>query len=526
MTTFTLSAAPIFLICSSLLCGWLAVHALGQRRNAFSYGYAWLMACGAIYALGYGLELASPDLPLMKAMLRVQYLALPFIPFAWLAMAWSHMDHRGLPAKGFRLLLGISSVFFLIYQTNDLHRLFYTMLDYSRQGDLAIAIIGEGVFYWLYIVYLNVGIGAGVLLFLRVWRQSKPIYRQQARCLLFGSLFPWGFHLIYQAGYSPSNLDLSPFGLAAAGLLFCIATQRHGILDILPMARDMIFDGITEGVIVLDEQNRIIDFNRSAQTFFPAITQRMLGTPLHALEGASSLTGGPQENETNELAILLEGQRKHLEIRRYAMPAQDGHGSAKVLLILDISEKKALTDQLHQLASIDELTGIFNRRYLLELSHRAVQLAQRHRQPLSVIIADVDHFKTTNDTQGHLAGDALLRRIAAVLRERLRSTDILGRYGGDEFIITLPATNSKNAADLANMLNLACQSETGTTLSLGVAELETKMGDFNNLLRAADEALYRAKTHGRNRVAIAHTPSNNTAEDGCFAPHQATATSL
>lgn len=180
-----------------------------------------------------------------------------------------------------------------------------------------------------------------------------------------------------------------------------------------------------------------------------------------------------------------------------------GKAVGKALLIRDITEKKVLIEQLHQTASTDELTGVFNRRHLMELSHRAFQLAQRHQQPLSVIIVDVDHFKAINDRRGHLAGDVLLSKIAALFAARLRATDILGRYGGDEFIIALPETDAQRAGELARELNTACLAECGATLSLGVAQSQAAHADFNTLLGKADEALYRAKAGGRNQVAIA-----------------------
>jgi len=183
------------------------------------------------------------------------------------------------------------------------------------------------------------------------------------------------------------------------------------------------------------------------------------------------------------------------------MMDRTGKAVGNALLIGDITEKKALIEQLHQAASTDELTGVFNRRHLMALSVRAVQLAQRHHSALSVILVDVDHFKAVNDGRGHLAGDALLKEIAEIFRTRLRATDILGRYGGDEFIITLPETDLLAAGDLARALNQACADECGATLSLGVAELKPPLADFNALLGKADEALYQAKASGRNQVS-------------------------
>ena len=502
MSPFNFSAASIFLFCSAAFCGWLAAYALMQQRNAFARNFVALMLCSALYAFGYGLELASPDVGMIKAALRLQYIGIPFMPLVWVGLAWSYLDTRGLPRIWWRTLLALSVLVFLIHQSNDLHHLYYTDLAFSRDGDLSITRTGKGPLYWLTIAYLNVGFGAGVLLFFRAWRQSKPIYHHQALCLLIGSSFPWLFHLLYQFGLSPEQIDLGPFGLAASGLLFAIASFRHGLLDVLPMARDLVFDGIAEGVIVLDEQRRIVDFNRAANGFFPELGQRSIGFSRHDLDVASPLARILGTRDRLECPLARDGQTRQLEVRSYRMRGRSGKTVGKALLIEDITEKKALIEQLNQAASTDELTGVFNRRHLMELSGRAVQLAQRYHQRLAVMIADVDHFKAVNDIQGHLAGDALLRRIAALFRARLRATDILGRYGGDEFIITLPETDAQHAGELARALNQACRAECGATLSIGVAELQAPMPDFSALLGQADEALYRAKASGRNQVAI------------------------
>ena len=405
MPSFAFSAAPIFLFCTTAFCGWLAAYGFAQPRSAFSRNFVWLMLGAAVYALGYGVELASPDLAVMQAALRLQYLGIPFLPLAWIGLAWSYLDPRGLP-RAYRLgLFALSAFICLAHQTNALHHLYYAALDYSRDGNLSVARITPGPIYWLYIVYLNVGVGAGVVLFFRAWRQSRPIYHRQALCLLIGSSFPWLFHLIYQLGLSPRGVDLSPFGLTAGGLLFAVASFRHGVLDVLPMARDLVFDGIAEGVIVVDEHARIVDYNRAAQGYFPELSDHASSPRAQDPDAASPLARVIGAREPFELSLASAGQTRHLEVRPYPMAERGGKTVATALLVRDVSEKKELIEKLHRAASTDELTGVFNRRHLMDESQRAFLLARRHGQPLSVILIDIDYFKEINDRQGHLAGN-------------------------------------------------------------------------------------------------------------------------
>ncbi|NMM78256.1 GGDEF domain-containing protein [Acidovorax sp. SRB_14] len=165
-----------------------------------------------------------------------------------------------------------------------------------------------------------------------------------------------------------------------------------------------------------------------------------------------------------------------------------------------------------RLAAQDELTGVANRRAIIAALDRDVARAQRTREPMALMMLDVDHFKQVNDRHGHLAGDAVLRTVAGVLRQRVRAQDIIGRYGGEEFLVVLPDTTQEGAHDLALQLCEAVQAAPcqwdgvpiPVTVSIGVVGGRLAASDHWDLLvHAADSALYRAKQGGRNRVGLA-----------------------
>jgi len=167
-------------------------------------------------------------------------------------------------------------------------------------------------------------------------------------------------------------------------------------------------------------------------------------------------------------------------------------------------ENARLFAQVQKLATTDELTGLFNRRHFFELARAELSRAVRHGLPLSAMLLDVDRFKSVNDTHGHAAGDQVLRQVAAVCRETLRAEDVVGRYGGEEFAVLLPATGLGEAASiLAERLRAALEGtvislpsvELRVTASIGVAELRADE-DLATLLNRADAALYEAKGGG------------------------------
>ena len=532
MTTVPpIPAASVFLFCSAAFCAALLAYALRQRRDTFTLNFVALMAISTAYALGYGAELMSSDLNGMKTMLRIQYLGIPFISVAWLGLAWAYLDSRGLPRRLLIALLVFPCVVFAGFQTNDLHHLFYAELTYSLIDGMVIARSIKGPLYWLHIIYLNLAIAAGAALFFRAWRQSIRIYHWQALFLLIGSFFPWLFHLIYLAGLSPYRIDLGPFGLAAAGLCFAIASFRHGVFEILPVARDLVFDGLSEGVIVIDDREHIVDFNRAASNFIAGLDLGAIGRRLDEIAGGDAIAkqlAASKESRANtqnihtEIVLLHEGERRHFEVRLSPMKDRKGNMQCQALLMLDITEKKRLIEQLHHQASVDPLTGVYNRRQLVEQASHALLFAQRNQSPLSVCIVDVDHFKDINDRRGHGAGDKTLQNIVSAFRSRLRASDIFGRFGGDEFVIVLPSTNIPAAAKLMEELNAICRTDCGVTLSIGIAEAHRDTPDFDHLLQQADEQLYLAKDAGRNRICATDAEHGNAAaqEEARQKPHE------
>jgi len=169
--------------------------------------------------------------------------------------------------------------------------------------------------------------------------------------------------------------------------------------------------------------------------------------------------------------------------------------------------KKALVE-LEKLATTDSLTGISNRRHLLTLAEREFQRARRYRHPFSLLMLDIDHFKSINDTYGHAAGDEALKLMADVTRNALRQVDIFGRFGGEEFVVFLPETPLRDAVTVADRIREAIASapltiqnaEARMTVSIGVSTYQDDEPSLDTLLMRADKALYEAKQRGRDRV--------------------------
>ncbi|WP_374562503.1 GGDEF domain-containing protein [Ideonella sp.] len=166
--------------------------------------------------------------------------------------------------------------------------------------------------------------------------------------------------------------------------------------------------------------------------------------------------------------------------------------------------------RLYDLATVDPLSGLWNRRHFLQMAHAEIDRASRHGTPLALVLADIDHFKLVNDQHGHDTGDRVIQHVAGLMRHQARTGDLIGRWGGEEFVMLLPMTDGNGALELsermrASVEQVACQHAGVTvpvTMSLGVCEVLPGQ-PLDHAFKNADAALYTAKNAGRNQVCVA-----------------------
>lgn len=191
-------------------------------------------------------------------------------------------------------------------------------------------------------------------------------------------------------------------------------------------------------------------------------------------------------------------------------PVPDEHGAIQHFIAVkqDIAARKQMEEELHQLATTDSLTGVANRRHFLGRVAEELKRIKRYGGNCALIMLDLDHFKRVNDSRGHAAGDSVLRHFTTLVQDHLRSSDLLGRLGGEEFAVFLPETGLEGVVGFAERVRRHTESEPATsekgqiayTVSVGVTLLDTLDASPDDALARADEALYRAKANGRNRV--------------------------
>jgi diguanylate cyclase (GGDEF)-like protein/PAS domain S-box-containing protein len=290
-------------------------------------------------------------------------------------------------------------------------------------------------------------------------------------------------------------------------------------------------------VFVLDTSCRVMIWNRACEHLTGVPASEVVGTREHWRsffdEQRPTLADMVVQDRAGDIPIIHPranpGQPAHLSAeswfdmprvgrRRYlaadASPIYDERGrlSAVVETLRDMTDEKMAQIALEQLATRDGLTGLANRRCFDDTLQAEWARAQRQRQPLSLLMVDVDNFKAYNDANGHLGGDECLKRIATAVSSEMRANDLVARYGGEEFAVILPNQSLKGAASVAERIRTRVEqlqvpnrlaAGQHVTVSIGAATaLASPDTEASELVATADAALYRAKHMGRNRISL------------------------
>jgi diguanylate cyclase (GGDEF)-like protein len=205
------------------------------------------------------------------------------------------------------------------------------------------------------------------------------------------------------------------------------------------------------------------------------------------------------ENDLMGIVLVFDVERRGFEKIQALGP----------LLAMELKKIK-LYEKVKELSIVDGLTGLYLRRHFNDILLTEIDRAQRTKQPLSFLIADVDYFKNINDNYGHLVGDILLREVAGIIRNEARSVDLIGRYGGDEIAMALPRADLNTATQVAERMRSAVKAHTlnlgddemKVSLSIGISSYPLNCGTIEEMIERADRALYKAKEEGRDRVVV------------------------
>jgi diguanylate cyclase (GGDEF)-like protein/PAS domain S-box-containing protein len=458
------------------------------------------------------------------------YFGVVIIPTAFLAFALCYTGRCHYFTGRAIALLSVEPILtLLILWTDDWHGAFFA----GKRESGSVAILDGGFWFWFNVIYSYLLIMIGFIILLNLFIRSPRLYRLQAGIVLFGAAAPWAVNAVSIFGQSPfPALELTPIAFTVTGVAFTFGILQFGFLDLAPIARHALVENMGDGMIVLDVQGRVVDINPAASRLIGVGMKSPIGKPIGTLlqEPWHELPGRYVDILEGKDEIQITGSPpRYFDLQIEPLHDPNGKLSGRLVTFREITARKQvelelrkanqrLKDQLAEIEMLQEqlceqvtrdpLTGLFNRRYLQETLERELARADREGSCLSVIMIDIDHFKDFNDTYGHMAGDLVLRALADLLQYSSRAGDIACRYGGEEFLVVFPWASLQDAGQRADQIRQKFQDQPvvyselqlTVTLSAGVAGFPQHGDNVDEILRAADRALYQAKRAGRNRV--------------------------
>ncbi|MCD7035651.1 diguanylate cyclase [Metabacillus sp. GX 13764] len=501
-----ISIAGVF----NILLGFYAYQSKDQFSG--SKTYTWISFFSAIYAFGHACELAGKTLADIWPWIAFQYTGLPFIAPVTLILMLQYCGHdRHVTGKNvvFLLLIPILSLLFVL--TNPHLHFFYQSIELQRAGVFYIADFTIAPWYIIHGSYTSGCLIASSWILISYWKRAGSAYWKQLLTLLISVLLPMLSSLLYLLGAVPFGIDPVPVVMCFTSGLTLWAILANRLLIVTPIARDKVFESMRDGVIILDLRGVIIDFNLAAWRMIPGLEKNAIGENAEEVLSSSLKNFRVNQTGTAPVTYQLERNSRHSYYQVQSAPIFKGNGkpSGRTIIISDITEETLLKEKLEELAYKDGMTGIFNRTYFIGTFAKLIKEAAKEGSPLSLMIMDIDHFKSINDTFGHLTGDEAIGHVVQLAKEILEGSSLFARYGGEEFVAALPGRELDEAASIAEDIRMSIAAsplrtnagKIAITASFGAAAL-TGEKSIEDLLSEADHALYEAKRSGRNRVCV------------------------
>lgn len=312
-------------------------------------GATWLflsILCTLIWSVGYALEIIPADLPTKVFWAKFQFIGISFITLAIFGFGLQY-TRRGswLTTRRIMLLSIIPLITVLAAYTNEMHGTIWSKIELQGQGSFLPLNLTHGWWFWISTAYSYILLVTATAYFFQTAASPKNLFRYQGRIMLVGILVPWVGNVLYIFDISPiPNLDLTPIAFAITNLAFAIGLYRYRLLDILPLAQETVLDALSEAILILDREQRVIDNNATARKIFSMRSRELFGMPSNALlPGWENL---PITKAGREITLSLNGEKRDFRLRVYPIIDQNGLQSGQILLLADITDYKRAEAQI------------------------------------------------------------------------------------------------------------------------------------------------------------------------------------
>jgi diguanylate cyclase (GGDEF)-like protein len=478
------------------------IVAIFKRKVKHLRFFTLLMLVSCIYALGFLLQHLSFSYAELLQGGRVQYMGAVFVSPMLLFFIMDFCDLKQRPWFIVSILI-IPVVTLILVFTYPFNGIYFGASSFT--ADPAPLLLFEGsVFRTVYFIYSYSLMLAAFVICIVYRAKRDQLFKKHSMYILIAMAIPL-FGNLLTAFLRLFPIDLTSAFASIMGTILAYTLVFTGLFQIAPLAREEIVENMQDGFILISPGGGFLDANRAAKRLFPALEYATTGLPVAAME---TILWDSSGRLLQEFSVGSGSGQKH-----YRVSANDvlyeGRTICTCVTIYDNTSVRKLMDEIMQMAEHDSLTNLLNRRAFCRDAEKKCNEILRYGGQAFLLMLDIDFFKKVNDTYGHLAGDEVLRSVSRTLLQRFRKTDMVGRYGGEEFCVFLFTLTGEKAAEIAEecrrqIENLPIVFEDKTirvTVSIGVAEFPfSPEQTLTELIARADAALYRAKSGGRNRV--------------------------
>lgn len=505
-------------IASSAVLTILLLFGLRKRESPLGRVFILLIICALVWTIAFLLELGTRSLSMKLLFARIQFIGIALIPFTWLQLSLL-LGGRRMHRVFWICAWSISVLVLVFVWIMPMPNLFWgePVLVPVRAQFLTVNYDYGPLFTLVFMPFVNIMILSSLGLLVHLLVQPHPMYRSQTVLIIVGTMIPLVVNILYLFGITPvAHLNYSTATLSITGVMTGYALFKYRYLELYPLARDVIFEQMQDAVLVVNARGTIIDANRTAKRLM-AEPRELVGLEyrnLDALQNSLSVLGAMFEGTLARTGTPQEIRGRLFDISSSIVNDKRGQRRCTFCILHDVTEREELHKRIEELGRRDPLTGVYNRGKLISSIDEKYHEAHAAKMPLSMAMLDIDSFKVINDTYGHEGGDRALEILAKILFRCVQPTDIIGRYGGDEFVIVSPAADESSIVSLAEQIREQVCSRVIITkagsfsmqASIGIKTFRFE-GDpvfddpATKLLSEVDAALYAAKRAGKNRIA-------------------------
>ncbi len=486
-----------FMLFSTVASVVLLIYAVTNNNSERSFFMIFISVCAFLFSAGYLIEITSPTLEAAFTGVRVQKMGTPFIVILTYLFVRDIYGDKRFSIRRHCLIFALPVFNVVTIQAFPLIKINYTHIEYFWNGMIANCQGYPGPVSHIANLYNLIFVFLSIHRILKHMKRETKQQKYQSISLLAAILIPFFVYVYHTLSYNILRLDLNPFAVAVSNALLLYSVRIHNLLNIVPLARARVIESMADAFIVCGKDYTFLDANRAAKQLFPELNTLPPGETMEQVKRLES---------EGEMCLQIDGEMRFYNISKTNI-MQNSKSSAICIVFHDITNKENQLKKLYGKATFDPLMHIFNRATFFERSNHTLNADKSKDQPFALLMIDLDHFKSVNDTYGHSCGDVVLETIAVMIKGHFRKNDIVGRYGGEEIVVLLEDITADQMIKVVEKLRkniettiIPCQeNELQVTVSIGMAHSPAgRVHSIEDMLIQADSAMYMAKQRGRN----------------------------